>query len=280
MKPSHPNPLLAFVGGGNMAGSIIGGLTASGWPANRIRVGEPVPDRRDALTRSHGIECMDDNVRCVRDADIVILCVKPQVLHEVLVPLKTALQEASPLLVSVVAGIRSTDILGWIDTKLPFVRVMPNTPALINQGISGLWANELANPAHRRVVENTMGAVGQVVWLARESLMDTVTGVSGSGPAYFFKLMELMIQAAENHGLDKETAKILVLETALGAATLIHQSHLGPEELRQNVTSSGGTTEAGLRCMEWYGFDNAVLAGVGAAVTRSIKLSEQFGGNH
>lgn len=280
MRPDNPTkPVVAFIGGGNMAGSMIGGLVTAGWPPDRIRVAEPLDDRREALSRAHGIQCSGDSIRCIRGADLVILAVKPQVLREVVLALAETLRGESPLLISIAAGIRGGDILSWVGGELPFVRVMPNTPALVNRGISGLWANALVGPGQRAAAEETMRAVGEVVWVEDESLIDTVTGVSGSGPAYFFKLMELMMAAAQKQGLDSDRARTLVLETAAGAATLIRNSDLAPAELRRQVTSPGGTTEAGIRRMEDKGLDDAVLSGIDAAVIRSRELSDQFGGD-
>ena len=272
-------PIIAFIGGGNMAGSMIGGLITAGWPADSIRVAEPVDGRRGELARCHGIGCYEDNIPCIRGADLVVLAVKPQVLREVVLALADSLRGESPLLVSIAAGIRSEDILKWVGGGVPFVRVMPNTPALVNRGVSGLWANELVRPGQRAAAEDAMRAVGEVVWVEDESLIDTVTGVSGSGPAYFFKLMELMLESAKRHGLDSDSARTLVVETAVGAATLIRGSDLAPAELRRQVTSPGGTTEAGIRRMEVLGIDEAVLSGIDAAVIRSGELSDQFGGD-
>ena len=261
-----------------MAASIIGGLVSSEWPRSRIRVSDPADGRRAELAANHGVETLDDNLACIDGADIVVLAVKPQVLQSVVSPIAASLASNKPLLVSIAAGIRSADILGWIGGELPFVRVMPNTPALVNRGISGLWANSQVSSLQRDQAEHAMGAVGRVIWVDDESLIDTVTGVSGSGPAYFFKVMELMIEAAEDLGLGHEAARTLVVETALGAATLMRQSDLTPAELRRQVTSPGGTTHAGIEQMEAGGIDDAIREGVRAAVLRSIELSEQFGG--
>ncbi len=272
-------PVVAFIGGGNMAGSMIGGLITAGWPSDSIRVAEPVASRREELAHSHGISCFENNIPCIRGADLVVLAVKPQVLREVVRALAEPLLGASPLLMSIAAGIRGADILNWVGGELPFVRVMPNTPALVNRGVSGMWANDLVGPGQRAAAEETMRAVGEVVWVEDESLIDAVTGVSGSGPAYFFKVMELLLEAAEQHGLDSESARTLVVETAIGSATLIRNGSLSPAELRRQVTSPGGTTEAGIRQMEGDGIDDAVLSGVSAAVIRSRELSDRFGGD-
>lgn len=262
-----------------MAGSMIGGLIAAGWPADSVRVAEPLESRRKELARSHGISCFENNTPCIGGADLVVLAVKPQVLKEVVRALAKPLLDVSPLLISIAAGIRGGDILHWVGGEMPFVRVMPNTPALVNRGVSGMWANQLVRPGQRAAAEETMRAVGEVVWVEDESLIDAVTGISGSGPAYFFKMMELMLDAAEQHGLDSESAKTLVVETAIGAATLIRNGNQAPAELRRQVTSPGGTTEAGIRAMEDHGIDDAVHSGIGAAVVRSRELSDQFGGD-
>ncbi len=278
MESEHQKTtVIAFVGGGNMAGSIIGGLVASGWPVENIRVSDPDPERRKMLAQHYGVTCLADNVRCIQGVDAVILSVKPQVMKEVVIPLRTVLQHECPLLISIAAGIRSTDILRWVGRELAFVRVMPNTPALIRKGVSGLWANVWTVPVQRDMAEETMGAVGDVVWVNAESEIDIVTGISGSGPAYFFKLMELMIKAATEQGLDPTLARPLVLKTALGAASLICQNQQDPEVLCRQVTSPGGTTEAGICRMEELGLEDAIRSGISAAVKRSNELSDQYG---
>ncbi len=274
---SSETPVIAFIGGGNMAASIIGGLLGSGWLAKDIRVSDPQEKQRESLTERFGICCFDDNVGCIKPADIVIFAVKPQVLRAAVESVATTLRENTPLLVSIVAGISCDDTLRWVGANLPFVRVMPNTPALVNQGVSGLYANSFVTNRQKQLAESLMRAVGKVVWVPDEKMIDTVTGVSGSGPAYFFKLMELMMTEAVANGLSEQTARSLVVQTALGAATLIQQSTSSPAELRHRVTSPGGTTEAGIKYMEQAGIDDAIRGGVRAAVSRSAQLSTQFG---
>jgi pyrroline-5-carboxylate reductase len=274
---SSEPPVVGFIGGGNMAASIIGGLLSAGWPAQNIRVSDPQEKQRDSLTERFGICCFDDNVTCIDSADVVIFAVKPQVLRAAVESVAITLRENTPLLVSIVAGISCDDTLRWVGANLPFVRVMPNTPALVNQGVSGLFANKFASSKQKQLSESLMRAVGEVVWVQDEKLIDTVTGVSGSGPAYFFKLMELMMTEAVANGLSEQAAKTLVIQTALGAATLIQQSTSSPAELRRRVTSPGGTTEAGINAMEQAGIDDAIRGGVRAAVIRSSQLSTQFG---
>lgn len=273
------NPVIAFIGGGNMASSIIGGLIASGRPASAIRVSDPMESQRNDLTKKFGVRCFADNKTCIEGASVVVLAVKPQMLRAALSTMSDALALAKPLVISIVAGISSSDTLGWIGTDLPFIRVMPNTPALVNRGVSGLYATSFTSNAQQALATSLMESVGKVVWVNDESLIDTVTGVSGSGPAYFFKLMELMMAEAEANGLDTESARTLVVETAAGAATLMQQSPLTPEELRRQVTSPGGTTNAGIQFMEQAGIEHAVRGGVRAAVLRSAELAEEFGGD-
>ncbi|MGB5708276.1 MAG: pyrroline-5-carboxylate reductase [Arenicellales bacterium] len=277
---SNPDrPIVAFIGGGNMSSSIIGGLIKSGWPTEKIRVSDPVAEQRQKLITQYSIYCFEENGACVDGAEVVVLGVKPQMLKEAVASIADQLSEQTPLLVSIAAGIPSDSIISWIGRELPFIRVMPNTPALVNCGVSGLFANSLTTKPQRQLAESLMHAVGEVIWVNDENLIDTVTGVSGSGPAYFFKMMELMIAEGIANGLTPAAAKSLVIETARGAASLIRSSSLEPAELRHQVTSPGGTTEAGIRYMEQAGIDDAIRGGVKAAILRSSELSRQFGGN-
>ena len=223
------NQEIAFIGGGNMARSIIGGLVASGYDPNSIRAADPDPGQRAALTQSYGIRCFDNNNECIIDSNIIVLAVKPQVMKIAIQESRDAITRTVPLLVSIAAGIRIKEILRWCGCDLPVIRVMPNTPALINAGVSGLYANSLASETQQQTAENIMRAVGPAVWVNSESDIDVVTGISGSGPAYFFRLMEIMIAAAIDEGLDRDTAATLVLNTALGAARLASEGSLSPE---------------------------------------------------
>ncbi|MCY3767899.1 MAG: pyrroline-5-carboxylate reductase [Gammaproteobacteria bacterium] len=278
MTPTlKPDTTLAFVGGGNMARSIIGGLISSDWPADRILVSDPSGSQRDFLQTQFNVSCFADNCQCVETADIVILAVKPQRLKQALDSIRNPLIARRPLLISIAAGIRSTTIAHWVGGALPIVRVMPNTPALVNCGVSGLMANPLASDQQKRDSEQIMRAVGEVVWVDSDEDIDTVTGISGSGPAYFFKLMESMVQAGIDHGLDGPTARILALQTALGAARLALDSEHGPAELRRQVTSPGGTTEAAIRTMENLNIDAAFSSGINAAIVKSDDLAKTLG---
>jgi len=280
MTPSSKilnNPSLAFVGGGNMATSIIGGLIQSGRPAESIKVADPSEERQQLLLNEFGVTCSENNRAAIETADIILLAVKPQMMRIVLEDLSSLLQQSKPLIISIAAGIRIKDALRWIGSDLPFIRVMPNTPALVNMGASGLYANQLATETHKAHTAEVMQSVGKVIWVKNEQLIDSVTGVSGSGPAYFFRLMELMIEEAENNGLTTEEARCLVLQTALGAASLAMQSEYSAGELRRQVTSPNGTTQAGLEFMEKHHIKETVRGSVKAAILRSVELSDQLG---
>jgi pyrroline-5-carboxylate reductase len=277
MNSNPDSQIIAFIGGGNMARSIVGGLVSSGWDASRIRVADPVQEQRSLLEDKFGISCFEENGECIQDAGIVVLAVKPQMLRQAIESMKSGLIQTKPLVISIAAGIRMSAIFNWIGGKVPMIRVMPNTPALVNCGISGMLAGAGINNAHRSSAEQVMSAVGPVIWVNSESDIDTVTGISGSGPAYYFKLMEIMIDAAVSNGLGQESARKLVLHTALGAAKLAIDSEFGPAELRRHVTSPGGTTEAAIMSMEAEGIDMTVKNGIQAAIEKSDELAKSLG---
>ncbi|MDD9857019.1 MAG: pyrroline-5-carboxylate reductase [Gammaproteobacteria bacterium] len=271
---------IAFIGGGNMARSLIGGLLKSNWAAAGLSVSEPAAEAREALQRRFGrlgVTCVDDNAGCAAAAEVVVLAVKPQVLRAAVQSAAAALQRNKPLLISIAAGIRCADVLRWAGGEMALVRAMPNTPALVNAGVSGLFANPLAGARERDLAEAILRAVGETLWVGEEALLDTVTGISGSGPAYLFKWMELLAAGAEAHGLDRDAANALVVQTALGAALLAKHGGQAPDELRRQVTSRGGTTEAALEQMEALGLDDAVRRGIDAAIRRSVQIADQFG---
>ncbi len=268
---------LAFIGGGNMARSIIGGLINSGWPAGNLSVSDPADAPRQEVTQRFGVTGHRDNAQCAQHSDAVVLAVKPQFMRPAVASVAAVLQREQPLVISIAAGIRCDDILRWADAPLALVRAMPNTPALVNAGVSGLFATRRVSARQRELAQAILRAVGETVWVKRETLIDVVTGISGSGPAYFFQLMELMASSAVEHGLDRETANELVVQTALGAATLAKHSEQTPATLRRQVTSPGGTTEAALGTMDALGVQPAIQQGIAAAITRSAQLADQFG---
>lgn len=273
-----PRPRIAFVGGGNMARSIVGGLIADGYPADRIAVADPSADKRAELASAFGVEVSADNDGPVRGADVVVLAVKPQAMAEVAQGLADAVAAAGPLVISVAAGIRQAALARWLGYDGPVVRCMPNTPALIRCGTSALHANPAVTADQRASADEIIAATGRVIWVDDEALLDTVTAIAGSGPAYFFAFMEALEQAGRDHGLAEETARELVLGTALGAARMANEVGPDPATLRANVTSKGGTTAAALDAFAGGGLPALVADAVAAARARSIELGDELGG--
>ncbi len=265
---------IGFIGGGNMARSLIGGLLGAGYDATQIAVSEPDPQRREALMNGFAIESFSDNLSIAEKADVLVLAVKPQVMQNALNSMQSIIAERKPLLISIAAGVRLDSIEQWSTPGIPIVRVMPNTPALVASGASGLFANASVSDEQRNIAESIMRAVGVTVWLNDEAQLDTVTAVSGSGPAYFFYLMEAIQQAAIENGLDEKTANLLTVETALGAAKLALESNESPAELRQAVTSPGGTTQAALDVMDSASVQKIINKAVNAAQQRSRELAD------
>ncbi|MNZ31987.1 Pyrroline-5-carboxylate reductase [compost metagenome] len=269
------NIRIAFVGAGNMAASLIGGLRAQGVPASNLRASDPGAEQRAKIAAEHGIEVFEDNASAVKDADVVVLAVKPQVMKQVCEPLAAHLS-AGQLIVSIAAGIPCASLERWLGAR-PIVRCMPNTPALVGLGASGLYANAQVSAEQRGQAEHLLSAVGIALWLDEEKQIDAVTAVSGSGPAYFFLLMEAMTAAGEKLGLSRDVAARLTLQTALGAAKMAVDSDVEPAELRRRVTSPNGTTEAAIKSFQANGFEGLVEQALGAADHRSAELAEQLG---
>lgn len=271
-------PRIAFIGGGNMAASLIGGLRAQGIPATSICASDPGADNRAELQATHGIETFADNGQALAGADVVVLAIKPQVMQAVCRDLAGHLQ-ANQLIVSIAAGINCTSLQDWLGAQTPraIVRCMPNTPSLLRQGVSGLFANAQVSDAQKQQAEQLLSAVGLALWLDKEPLIDAVTAVSGSGPAYFFLMIEAMTAAGEQLGLPRETAAQLTLHTALGAARMACESDLEAAELRRRVTSPNGTTEAAIKAFQAGGFEPLVQQAMNAAAHRSAELAEQLG---
>ena len=267
---------IAFIGAGNMASALIGGLIADGTAKDSIIASDPNTDQRSHLHDSYGICTVDNNAEAISDADVVVLAVKPQLLQQVCSELSTYLKGKSCLIVSIAAGIRCSTMSKWLDCDLPIVRCMPNTPAMLQVGATGLFATSNVTNEQRDQAERILRAVGITLWVNEESDIDSVTAVSGSGPAYFFLVMEAMQAAAEKLGLPAETAKLLTLQTALGAARMALESQDNPATLRLKVTSPGGTTEQAILSFEENGLRDAFEKAMTAARDRSISLSEQL----
>lgn len=267
---------LAFIGGGNMARSLIGGLIAQGLPAGQIVVADPMETQRSQLARQYGVQVTASNNEAAAKAQIVVFAVKPQELRAVAQQLAASIAAHRPLVISVVAGIHAGDLQTWLG-GLPVVRTMPNRPALNGCGVTGLYANAEVTAAQRELAEHILGTVGKSVWVAQESLIDAVTAVSGSGPAYFFLLMELLEAAGVEQGLPVDTARTLAIETAYGAGMMAREAADPPAVLRQQVTSRGGTTEAALHVFATHDLQGIVSRAVKAAADRSVALAVQFG---
>jgi pyrroline-5-carboxylate reductase len=268
---------IGFVGAGNMGRSLAGGLLKSGWEQKRVLLSDPDGEQRRTVTDLLGIEVSSDNNAVVTQADVVVLAVKPQVLKAVATALAPAVQKKRPLIVSIAAGVRIADIERWLGGNLSIVRVMPNTPALVGSGASALFANRRAQPAQRDLAESILRTVGVTVWLSREELLDVVTALSGSGPAYFFLIMQALEEAAINQGLDPATARLLTLETAFGSAKMALEANVEPAELRRRVTSPGGTTERALTVLREGHVEQVFARALQAASARAHELAQMFG---
>ncbi len=264
---------ITFIGAGNMARSLIVGLLQD--QANvALRVADPDQNQLDAI-RKHwpAVVATTDNREAIQNADVVVLAVKPQIMRDVAEEIAAQAQLSRPLVITIAAGIRADSLNNWLGGNLPIVRCMPNTPALVQAGATGLVANAVVSDNQRSLAESILRAVGITVWFDNERYLDTVTAVSGSGPAYFFLVMEAMQAAAEKMGLDAEDAKLLVVQTALGAARLALESGDLPAELRRKVTSKGGTTEAALKVLNEGGLTELFIQALQAAESRSRELA-------
>ena len=271
------SPRIAFIGGGNMARSLIGALIKAGQPADHLRVSEPNAELRTELHRDFGIAAFDNaNDACV-DADAVLIAVKPQLFKLVCTELVSALAGCKPLIISIAAGITIAQIDGWLGSGNAIVRCMPNTPALIGAGATGLHANAATSAEQRVQAESILGRAGITRWIDDEALIDVVTALSGSGPAYFFLLAEALENAAVEQGLPRETARALATQTCLGAGRMLTESGESPEALRKRVTSPNGTTHAAVTAFEHGGLRELVDSAVIAATERGRELAAQGG---
>ncbi len=263
---------ITFIGGGNMAQALIGGLIARGMPATRITVSDPVEKVRELLAEKD-VHVTDDNAAAVRNADIVLFAVKPQVFSGILKPLQGLLE--GKLVISIVAGAEIATIAKILQTER-IVRVMPNTPALVQTGAHGLFADAAVDAKDRELASQILASTGLTIWVNSEAQIDAVTAVSGSGPAYFFYMMESMIRAGKNLGLDEKVATALTLQTALGAAQMAITSSSSPAELRKNVTSPNGTTQAAIEVFDHAHISQNIQAALAAAQKRSQELAQEL----
>lgn len=267
---------VAFIGGGNMARALAGGMLAAGYEPGHILFSEPLAEHRASLAEEFpGTIVRDSNADVVQEAECIVLAVKPQILFDVCKPLAGAVQKTRPLIISVAAGVRSIDIDAWLGGGLSVVRVMPNQPALLRLGISGMYANDKTSEEQRRAASNIVQTTGPVIEVATEEDIDTVTAVSGTGPAYFYLLVDMLVSAAEQMGLDHKSALALVLETARGAGEMAEQSGESMDTLIARVRSPGGTTAAAFDYIDNTNFRDIFISAVIAARDRATELADQ-----
>ncbi|MEM0953441.1 MAG: pyrroline-5-carboxylate reductase [Pseudomonadota bacterium] len=268
---------VGFIGAGNMAASMVGGLLDKGVPAPNIAVSDPSPDALQRMLQLGALRTSTENTEVLENADVVVLAVKPQVMQDVTMPLRGALAASGSLVVSIAAGITLQQLADWLGETVATIRCMPNTPALLRSGASALYAGERVSPAQREMAEAVLAAVGMVCWVQEETQMDAVTALSGSGPAYLFRFIEAMVAAGVQQGLPADVSQALAVQTALGAARMAAESELPLDELRRRVTSPGGTTESALQRFEALGLSSIVEDAIGAAAARSRELAKGTG---
>jgi len=272
------NSRITFIGCGNMGRSLIGGLIANGLPVNSITGTDINAEQRQTAASQFNIEVLEDNRQAIKDTDVVVLAVKPQSMQDTLLAMKVALAQEKPLLISIAAGIQLSHLGQWAGEELAIVRTMPNTPAIIQAGATALCANRHTSETQRDLAEAIMRSVGLAIWLDDETLMDAVTALSGSGPAYYFLIMEVMEKAATQLGLSQEHARILTLQTAFGAAKMALESNHDAQTLRKQVTSPGGTTEQALNVLMDGGIEELFADALKTAQKRSAELATSLGG--
>jgi pyrroline-5-carboxylate reductase len=271
------NRNIGILGGGNMGRALIGGMLRRGTRPEHIAVGESAEAARRALAADFGITATPDNAAAIEQASVIVVAVKPQVAGTVLAPLHPLLQRSRPLVISIAAGIRVEALQSWCGPGITVVRAMPNRPALVGAGATGLFAPAGIDSEQRAAAERLMGAVGEVVWVATEDDLDVVTALSGSGPAYFFLLAELLMQGGIDLGLQPAAARRLAIATLHGAGQLAHAGDGDLAQMRAEVTSKGGTTEAAINQLDAADLRAIVARALQAATRRSRELAAQFG---
>ena len=269
---------IGFIGGGNMAASIIGGLLTSGVDARQLRAGDPSQESLDRLASLGPITTSQDNLDIIPGCDVLVMAVKPQLMKVVCAGIADTVQASKPLIISIAAGVTSDSLNHWLGGNLAIVRCMPNTPALLRCGATGLFANTAVSEIQRQQAQQILDAVGLALWVEQESELDAVTAVSGSGPAYFFLMMEAMQASGEAMGLSPDVAKQLSQQTALGAARMALESDVDVAELRRRVTSPKGTTERAITIFEDGGFRALVQQALQGAADRADELGRELEG--
>ncbi len=268
---------IAFIGAGNMASSIIGGLVEAGHPAERIRAADPFPASLEKLAEIAPVRLCSYNGEAAAGADVIILAVKPQVMAEAMESIAGAVAAGSPLVISIAAGITLSSMQARLGESAAIVRCMPNTPALLGCGASGLYAAQRVSYEQKQQAQYILSAVGITSWVPDEAALDAVTALSGSGPAYFFLFMESMIDAGCKQGLSRDVATELALQTALGAARMALENDVDLVELRRRVTSPGGTTERAVASFEQDGLRDVVERAMQAASDRAAEMARELG---
>jgi len=270
-------PHIAFVGAGNMASSIIGGLIESGHPAERISAADPFPASLERLRKIGPVAVHSDNAAAVATAEVVILAVNPQVMAEATESIAHAVNTNKALVISIAAGVTIASMRARLGPQTAIVRCMPNTPALLRCGASGLFANDHCSPQQREFAQLILSAVGLTCWVGSEDALDAITALSGSGPAYFFLFIEAMIDAGQELGLDKEVATRLAVQTSLGASRMALENDVDLVELRHRVTSPGGTTERAIQSFEQDNLREVVARAMHAAANRAAEMAQDMG---
>ena len=266
---------IVFIGGGNMASCLVGGTIANGFDPDDILVSEPNEASRNRLKKEFGIAVSEDNQAAVANATVVVLAVKPQIMRKVTMALAPALKDHA-VVVSIAAGISVESLQGWLGSSVSIIRAMPNTPSLVLAGATALFANPLTTEPQKDIVSKIFQAVGYCCWVNREDQINAVIAVSGSGPAYFFRILEIMQQVGQELGLSEEIARELASHTALGASQMAKQSASSPAELRRPVTSPGGTPERALSTFQKEGLETIFRRAMTSALERAEEMSEDF----
>ena len=270
------SPTISFIGAGNMASAIIGGMLDSGSQAGDIWVSAPDDGHLQSIRKRFGVSVTTDNRYCAQQADIVVLAVKPQVMGDVCRDIAPVVQNTRPLMVSIAAGLTADTLDTWLGGGLPLVRVMPNTPSLVGKGAAGLFANSQVKDDQRNAVQKVFESIGSALWVDDENLLHSVTALSGSGPAYFFLMLEALESAATEAGIESETARALAIQTMAGAAEMAARSEDDPGQLKRNVMSPGGTTERAINTFEEGGLRDLVKKAYSAAFERSREMSREL----
>ncbi|MBZ0335736.1 pyrroline-5-carboxylate reductase [Marinobacter sp. AL4B] len=270
------SPVISFIGAGNMASAIIGGMLDNRFEASNVWVSAPDDSHLQAVRNQFGVSVSTNNRYCVEQADIVVLAVKPQVMADVCRDIAPVVQNTRPLIVSIAAGLTADTIEQWLGGGLPMVRVMPNTPSLVGKGAAGLFANDQVSDEQKTMVQTVFESIGTALWVEDENLLHGVTALSGSGPAYFFLILEALESAATDAGVEPATARKLAIQTMAGAAEMAARSEHDPAQLKRNVMSPGGTTERAINTFEDGGMRKLVKKAYDAAFTRSEEMAKEL----